>query len=124
VSVVVVKHLSLLHRVIFGQTSKLSVAAYCKKNLNTANSRYRDHARHGKDAHRPRFTRLLLHSGSELPRQVSTWLSELGLPQYEKVLSGNGFDDVDFLVCSSCVEVDYGGFQLHFSVPRFVRSCI
>nr|CAB3221815.1 ankyrin repeat and SAM domain-containing protein 1A-like [Phallusia mammillata] len=45
-------------------------------------------------------------TGSELPRQVSTWLAELGLQQYETVLEGNGFDNVDFLAGDILEEQD------------------
>jgi len=36
-------------------------------------------------------------TGSDLPRDISTWLSALGLPQYLEILRQNGYDNVDFL---------------------------
>nr|XP_039257501.1 uncharacterized protein LOC120334115 isoform X1 [Styela clava] len=45
-------------------------------------------------------------TGSDLPRRVATWLSDLNLSQYEEVLCGNGFDNVNFLASDILEEQD------------------
>ena len=39
-----------------------------------------------------------MHSGSSFPRSLGGWLADLGLSQYEEVLSANGFDDPQYMV--------------------------
>ena len=32
-------------------------------------------------------------------QSVGDWLADLGLSEYENMLVGNGYDDMDFMVC-------------------------
>jgi len=44
------------------------------------------------------LTWLCLSADSTLIQSVGDWLSDLELSQYENLLIGNGYDDMDFMV--------------------------